>query len=304
LRSVLQPVLFVGIASILHGILFLIPSGGPGKRDTEMTRGMRVKTYVDGPRAAMPAAPRAPERVQDAATPTVPADMGHSIPGADVARSGAAGGGSQGDQGGPRGAAGPSQGQTVGSGGPATESEFGQYLAHLRSDDVQGWARQSAKASRQGWKGSAAGSGGWAAGAGTGSGSGAGSGKGSGRGRGGTAGEAILDPRVRMVIIQYPIGESGQAEVGKGRNIENRLRPVPYPDLKVKQSRFTSGWWNVYIELWTTKDGQIARYNVLRPETNGPLERIFVDQVKRELQQWAFEPGASEVHVDVRFYVE
>ncbi len=107
-----------------------------------------------------------------------------------------------------------------------------------------------------------------------------------------------------MVIIQYPSGESGKGGVGNGKNIESRFRPVPYPDLKVKKSRFTSGWWNVYIELWTTADGRIARYNVLRPETTGPQERVFVDQVKREMERWTFDPGPAEIHVDVRFYVE
>ncbi len=107
-----------------------------------------------------------------------------------------------------------------------------------------------------------------------------------------------------MVVIQYPIDEYGNAVVEKRINVEGRFRPVPYPDVKVKQSRFTSGWWNVYIELWTTKDGRIERYNVLRPETKGPQEKVFIDQVTKEMTRWSFEPGRSEIHVDVRFYVE
>lgn len=139
---------------------------------------------------------------------------------------------------------------------------------------------------------------------GTGSRGGGRSGKSGSAGSGGTRGGAFLDPRVRMVVVQYPLDANGDAAAGKARNIEGRLRQVPYPDLKVKQSQFTSGWWNVYIELWTKKDGRIDRYNVLRPETKGPLERVFIDQVKREMEQWTFDPGISEVHVDVRFYVE
>ncbi len=44
LRSVLQPVLFLGIAALLHGLLFLIPGGAPVKVGGETSRGVRVKT--------------------------------------------------------------------------------------------------------------------------------------------------------------------------------------------------------------------------------------------------------------------
>ncbi len=300
LRSVLQPVLFVGIAALLHGILFLIPGSGPGTRDAGTSRGIRVKTYVEGPRSASPAP--AARRVPDVAA-TAP-DMSRARATDVRAEAGSPGGGRAGDEGGPSGPPGPSQGPDVGTGGPQGRSAFGEYLAHLRSDDVQGYARRSASASRRGWKGSGAGSGGWGAGSGTGSGTGIGSGGGSGSGTGGAGKGGYLDPRVRMVITEYPSGGRGAGEPGAGRNIEHRFRPVPYPDLKVKQSKFTSGWWNVYIELWTAKDGRIDRYNVLRPESDGPQERVFVEQVKREMARWTFDPGPSEVHVDVRFYVE
>ncbi len=298
LRSILEPVLFVGIASLLHGIVFLIPAGGPAKPDPGTTRGIRVKAYVEGPPTVPAAAvsPRAPVSALDRAAPPR---------GNDSSIAGNREGGQGGDEGGPSGDPGPSRGPVVGNGGPVSQSEFGQYLAHLRSDDVQGWAQKSARASRQGWKGSGAGAGGWGRGSGTGSGTGTGSGYGrAGRSGGAMPRAGYMDPRVRMVVIQYAIGEGGQTKVGEGRNIEGRLRPVPYPDLKVKQAQFTSGWWNVYIELWTTNEGRIERYNVLRPETNGPQERVFVDQVTREMRRWTFDPGRSEIHVDVRFYVE
>ncbi|MGE5189654.1 MAG: hypothetical protein ACM3NF_06320 [Gemmatimonadota bacterium] len=286
LRSILQPVLFIGIAAMLHGILFLIPLGGAARRDAGTSRGIRVKTFVEGPRAAAPPAPaKPPPSPIDPGSPSVRADSA-----APVAGSGGptAGGG------------GTAPGDGGGAGGAPSRSEFGEYLAHLRSDDVQGWARRSANAARRGWKGSGAGAVEWGRGSGSGSGQGRGRGTGSGSGRGG----GYLDPRVRMVITQYPLGSGAAGDADKGRNISGRFRQVAYPDLKVKQSEFTSGWWNVYIELWTTEDGRIAKQRVLRPETDGPLERIFVDQVKRELEGWTFEPGASEIHVDVRFYVE
>jgi len=106
-----------------------------------------------------------------------------------------------------------------------------------------------------------------------------------------------------MVVILYPLDEHGSVVVEKARNVESRLRPVPYPDLKVKKSQYTSGWWNVYIEIRTGRDGKVERLDVLRPETDGALERIFVAQVRREMQRWDFDPSA-EIHVDVRFYVE
>ncbi|HEY5765505.1 MAG TPA: hypothetical protein VIS30_05700, partial [Candidatus Deferrimicrobiaceae bacterium] len=85
---------------------------------------------------------------------------------------------------------------------------------------------------------------------------------------------------------------------------EDRYTRVAYPDLKFKKSEYTSGWWNVYIQIRTDAEGRIRKYDVLRPETNGPLERQFVDQVKREIVTWRFDPVEAEILVDVRFYVE
>lgn len=107
-----------------------------------------------------------------------------------------------------------------------------------------------------------------------------------------------------MTVVQYPIDASGNPAVEGARNIESRFRPVPYPDLKIKKSQLASGWWNVYIELHTGNDGHVERSKVLRPETDGPVERVFVEQVRREVDRWTFDPGSAEIHVDVRFYVE
>jgi outer membrane biosynthesis protein TonB len=112
-----------------------------------------------------------------------------------------------------------------------------------------------------------------------------------------------MDTRVNMVVTQYPVG-GGTGSSGQGRNIEHRFRPVPYPDLKIRKSKFTAGWWNVYIELKTDASGSVTRMDVLRPETNGALEKQFVDQVKREIGKWTFNAEETEIHVDVRFYVE
>jgi hypothetical protein len=184
-------------------------------------------------------------------------------------------------------------GRTAGE--PAPRSEFGQYLDRLKSENVQGWARDSARSSRKGWKGSGEGKAGWGpGGGGTGTGYGTGTGSGAaGQGVGQGGGGGYLDPRVRMVVNSFP-----------HTSIENRYTAVAYPDLKIKKAQYASGWWNVYIEIHTDASGNVARYQVLRPETDGPLERIFLGQVKREVANWKFDPVAAEIHIDVRFYVE
>jgi hypothetical protein len=173
--------------------------------------------------------------------------------------------------------------------GPA-ESEFGSYLARLRSEKVQGWARESAGRAKQGWKGSVKTGEGWGAGSGTGTGTGDGPG---GKGGGKGDGKGYLDPRVQMVVSSYP-----------ETSIARRFTQVPYPDLKVKQHQVASGWWNVYIQIMTDNDGRVIKRTVLRPETDGPLERMFVAQVQKEIDRWVFDRANAEILVDVRFHVE
>ena len=96
-----------------------------------------------------------------------------------------------------------------------------------------------------------------------------------------------------MVVVSYP-----------PTSIETRYTAVPYPDLKFRKEQYTSGWWNVYFRIKTDEKGRIRRISKLRPETDGPLERIFIDQVRREIDRWTFDPVAAEIIVDVRFYVE
>ncbi len=102
-----------------------------------------------------------------------------------------------------------------------------------------------------------------------------------------------MDPRVRMVVTSYP-----------RTGIEERYSPVKYPDLRFKKHEYTLGWWDVYVELWTGKDGKVKSLKVLRPTTDGEIERQFVAQVKKEIARWTFDPVEAEIHVDVRFHVE
>jgi len=96
-----------------------------------------------------------------------------------------------------------------------------------------------------------------------------------------------------MVVTSYP-----------PTGIENRFSAIPYPDMKIKKARYVSGWWNVYIKIFTDSNGKIWRMNVLRPESKGELEKIFIEQVRNEVSRWPFDAKQAEIHIDVRFYVE
>jgi hypothetical protein len=109
----------------------------------------------------------------------------------------------------------------------------------------------------------------------------------------GGSGTGYLDPRVKMVVTSYP-----------PTGIEQGHTQVPYPDRKIRKHQFTTGWWNVYVQLRTDATGRVVRRAVLRPETNGPLEKIFVTQVNQEIDKWSFDRKEAEINVDVRFYVE
>lgn len=271
----LEPALYVGVALLFHALLFLIPSGSGAKRAETTVRGMRIRAVGESrnplstPVPVPPAVPERSSRVRDSRT-------GH---GAGSDTPGASGGG-----GGGNGAGGSPNGVEGGAQGSPPIGEYGEYLARLRSEGVQGWARDSAGRMRQGWKGS--GKGGKGLGVGTGSGEGGGAGT-------GTGGGGYLDPRVRMVVTSYP-----------PTSIERRHTQVSYPDLKIKRRQYTSGWWNVFIQIRTDGGGNVIRTDLLRPETDGPLEKIFVEQVRREIARWSFDRTAAEINVDVRFHVE
>lgn len=285
-RRYLQPLLYVGVAVAAHALLFLVPvhfGQGPAG---ETTRGVRVRAVKEGPPEAARAGPVPPSRPAAprlGETPGASSDKPFSSPGADSPGQGGAVGGPPGGSGG--------QGEPgAGQGAPPGDSAYASYLAKLRSEGVQGWARDSAGRAQQGWRGSGKTRGGWGTGSGNASGAGDGSG-GTGSGKGGGGG--YLDPRVRVVVTSYPPTE-----------IERRHTQVPYPDLKVKQHQVTTGWWNVYIQLYTDKEGRIVRRTVLRPESDGPVEKMFVSQVQKEIDRWSFDRAEAEILVDVRFYVE
>lgn len=315
LRHYLNPVVYFGFAALIHGLLFLIPGFGPKATPPQTVRGVRVKAFNPSPQRppSPPPQPVRPAPPADIPKPPPPSPSapnrpspydGKGVPAAGPPAPGAPGRNVPGAPGAPGGAPGPA---SAGKSGPAGDSEFGQYLRKLRTEGVQGWARESARASRGEWKGSGAGGGGFGSGAGSGRGSGTGGGGRSGRGGGGKGdgGDGgYLDPRVRMVVIRYPIDANGNSISSQGVNIENRYRPVPYPEIRVKTSQAASGWWNVYINIRTDGNGKVISSNLLRPESDGPLERQFVRQVKKEIAGWTFEPMPSEIIVDVRFYVE
>jgi hypothetical protein len=215
----------------------------------------------------------------DTSVPRTSKDVDYSQGGA------AALGGGAGNADDPMEGTGYASGAGGGQGDAPPVSEYSRYLARLRSEGVQGWARDTARSSRQGWKGTGVEGRGVDDGFGSGSGAGPGSREGSGTG--------YLDPRVRVVVTSYP-----------PTGIEQRHTYVPYPDIQIKKHQYTSGWWNVHIQIWTDGSGKIVRYDVLRPETNGKLERLFVQQVKKEVERWEFDPVAAEINIDVRFYVE
>jgi hypothetical protein len=317
LRSILEPVLYIGVAALIHSALFLIPGGAPSKKGAPPTqRGVRVRAFAPRPPAVAPSAVPTPTF---APPPPVTANQKYSVPGAATVGVVSPGGG-----GGTPGGGSPATGiTTAGPGGPApnpspsakvqTEapSKFANFLAGLQSSGVRGAAKDAAEKSQRAYKGTGSGSGaeGWGSGSGgrgggAGGGSGTGYGSGSGSGSGGGSGGGYLDPRVKMIVIRYPIDSSGLVVESKGTNIERSFRQVPYPNLKIKQSRFTAGWMNVYLKLRTSAEGEPSSIEVLRPETDGPLERQFLDQVRKEVKKWSFEPKEAEIHVDVRFYVE
>ena len=290
-RRILQPVLYVGIAALAHGMLFLIP-GVDGKRESAKTRGVRLRvvgeTGASAPPSRAPSTAPVPSQV---VPPPVTAEKTYSSLGGGIEGPGKETTGMPGTaESGRTGEGGSSERNVQGRSGPPAETEFGSYLARLKSEGVQGWAKESASRQRQGWKGS-----GKAGGSGTGGGSRQGTtGGGTGRNLGaGGEGSGYLDPRVKMVVTSYP-----------PTGIEERYTQVPYPDRKVKKHQYTSGWWNVFIQLRTDAAGRVTRRDVLRPETSGPLESVFVDQVKNEIDKWSFDRTEAEINVDVRFFVE
>ena len=297
LRQYLQPLLYFGLAVGAHAILLLIPVG-PGKGKTaETTRGIRVaavrQSASSAPERAAEAPPRAPDAPPAAEAAPAGGPQGGGRSGGDVPNSSGQGSGAPGPGAGPA--------PVTGERGGAPQSAFGSYLAKLRSEGVQGWARDSAGKAQKGWRGSGKGGGGagWGSGAGfgdgtgDGTGSGRGAGPGTGKGGAGSGGGGYYDPRVQVVVTSYP-----------PTSIEKSHGYIRYPDKKVKKHEYASGWWNIFIQIDVDSQGNVVRSKVLRPDTDGPLERIFIKQVQDEVSRWSFDRQSAEINVDVRFYVE
>ena len=293
LRRYLQPLLYFGVAIGVHSLLILIPVPVEQDRTKETTRGIRARVVREGPPKASPPAAPAP---RTAAFPT----LSEGEPGGPVG-GGRSGGDVPSASGQGSGAPGGAPAAGGGAEGGRGDSAFDSYLARLRSEGVQGWARDSAGRAKRGWKGSGKGGGGWGSGSGYGSGSGGGTGSGDGTGPGGgsggkgagTGGGGYLDPRVQVVVTSYPL-----------TSIEKKHGNVRYPDKKIKKHQYSSGWQRVFIQLNTDPQGNVAKLKVLEPTSEGPLQRIFVQAVQDEISRWTFDRQSAEINVDVRFYVE
>jgi hypothetical protein len=140
------------------------------------------------------------------------------------------------------------------------------------------------------------GSGGSGRGTGSGVGDGSGSG-GAGSGRGGkSAGsrEGELDRRVQMIVKSYPPSM-----------IEENYEAIPYPGVIIRKSNFQQGWCQVYLVLQINDSGEVERVNVERPqaEERALFERL-IKAVEGSVRGWDYDKVRTEVHVDVRFYVE
>ncbi len=299
LRSTLRPILYVGIALLLHGMLLLLPLGGSGRPVSRTLRGVRVHSVAEIPSAgrgnpvAAVSSPRPGETIpQGTRIPASPSGSAASVLPQPTVR----GGNDAGMGGIDRSASsGVTYGEQTGElrGDPPVmrreKTSYDDYLDRLRSKDIQAWARESAGKTSKEWKGMQSKSSDWRPGE---KGANAQSSRASKDVRSGKRSE-YLDPRVRMVVTSYP-----------STGIVKRHTFVSYPEKRVKKHEFTSGWWYVYLILHTNKDGKVLQQDFLRPETDGVLERLFVEQVRREVAGWTFDPVQAEIHVDVRFYVE
>lgn len=127
-------------------------------------------------------------------------------------------------------------------------------------------------------------------------GAGAGGGAGFGRGSKGAVGsrEPGLDRRVQMIVKSYPRTE-----------IEEYHDAIPYPELIIRRSNFQQGWCQVYLVLEIDDRGEIRSVVVERPRPGDRASfEALIAAVEKSVRSWEYDNLASEVHVDVRFYVE
>jgi outer membrane biosynthesis protein TonB len=105
--------------------------------------------------------------------------------------------------------------------------------------------------------------------------------------------DSTLDSRVQMVVNSYP-----------ATSIERTYSFVQYPDLKVKKKDYQKGWMSVYFEIDVDNRGRIEELELIRPRIPNELEQLFVDAVIETIRAWRFDRKKTEIHVDVRFFVE
>lgn len=160
------------------------------------------------------------------------------------------------------------------------EGVLSDFLAMIRSDDMQQKLRQIENEKKRLWRGEGV--------VGKDLGKGGQGGKGSGKYK-----DVYLDPRVKLVVVSYP-----------PTAIEQNHPPIIYPDMKVKKQELQTGWCNVVIRIYTDDKGKITRQRLLRPLGGGKRETLFRDHTLESIKSWRFDGKRAEIIIDVRYFVE
>lgn len=104
----------------------------------------------------------------------------------------------------------------------------------------------------------------------------------------------ILDRRVQMIVKSYP-----------PTAIEESFDYIRYPEIIIKRSNFQTGWCQVYLVLNIDGRGNVTSTQIKRPrEEEMEQFKTLIKTVKSAVGRWRFDSTPTEVHVDVRFYVE
>jgi hypothetical protein len=73
----------------------------------------------------------------------------------------------------------------------------------------------------------------------------------------------------------------------------------------IRKSNFQQGWCQVYLVLKITAEGEVGNVMVERPrQAERAQYEALISAVEKSVRAWDYDRVASEVHVDVRFYVE
>jgi hypothetical protein len=104
----------------------------------------------------------------------------------------------------------------------------------------------------------------------------------------------LLDRRVQMIVKSYP-----------PTSIEESFDYIRYPEIIIKRSNFQTGWCQVYLVLNIDGRGNISSSTIKRPREEEMAQfETLIRAVKSAVGGWRFDSTQTEVHVDVRFYVE